>query len=120
MDMQSGNRDPSIEPETRTEGLERERLEALRRSVPDPLMDDRTDHPGMTGAVGMDRDSDVTGDPDMTGVPVEPVEPTAAPPADPRIGAAVVGGALGAVAGALVGGPAGAVVSKPPPAGRPE
>jgi hypothetical protein len=81
MDMQGRDRELAGEYNRRSEDIERERMEAIERSEPSP-------------------------DPDMTGVPVEPTDSTT----DPRLGAAVVGGALGAVAGAIVGGPAGAIV----------
>jgi hypothetical protein len=81
MDMQNRDRELSEEYGRRVEELERERIESIERTEPAP-------------------------DPDMAGVPVEPAEPGT----DPRLGGAVVGGALGAVAGAIVGGPAGAIV----------
>ena len=47
----------------------------------------------------------------MTPVGVKPAEPVAdASAGTPPVGAAVVGGAIGAVAGAIVAGPAGALV----------
>jgi hypothetical protein len=73
---------------------------------PDPLTDEsrRTDELERARIEAMERD--VAEDPDMSGSVVEPAEPSS----DPRVGGAVVGGALGAVAGAIVGGPAGAIV----------
>jgi hypothetical protein len=82
MDMQSRNRDMARAYQSRSDELERQRMAA------------RQDEPTTEG------------DPDMSGVPVEPAEPGG----DSRLGGAVVGGALGAVAGAIVAGPAGAIV----------
>jgi hypothetical protein len=92
MDMQFRNRDMTDEYNRRAEELERQRVEAIEREGLTTYEEPTTD-----------------ADPAMTGVPVDPVE-ISEPSADGRLGAAVVGGALGAVAGAIVGGPAGAIV----------
>ena len=106
MDMQSRNRDMAGDYSRRSEELERQRVEKMERDEPTSYSD-----PDMTG---VPVDPVTTAEPasytdaDMTGVPVDPVL-TPEPASDSRLGAAVVGGALGAVAGAIVGGPAGAI-----------
>jgi hypothetical protein len=110
MTMQSQDRDPLMADQTRRiDELERERIEAMERGVADagPDSDDFEPRRELTGAPVAGPGAILgSEDPDISGSVVEPAEPST----DPRVGGAVVGGALGAVAGAIVGGPAGAIV----------
>jgi hypothetical protein len=109
MDMQSRNRDMARAYQSRSDELERQRM-AARQDEPttegDPDMSGVPVEPAEPRMAALQDEPTTEGDPDMSGVPVEPAEPGG----DSRLGGAVVGGALGAVAGAIVAGPAGAIV----------